>query len=88
MDDVYHSVIYTEDGPLDKEEAVAMIAGVFFDKKDPVTWQTLIDKGVIDKSLTKHIPDKNHELTLKEVYAISASIIDYVKEYTFDGAGE
>lgn len=79
IDEAYFKVIYAKNGPLHEDEAVAVLAEVFLDEKDLTTGQTLIDKGVISGRLIKHMPAKNEELTLKEMYAISASVINYVK---------
>jgi hypothetical protein len=74
-----HAEVYaSENGPITRDEAAAMTAEIFFDETGADSWQILIDEGLIDETIAENISSGNHELTLKEIYAINASIINWV----------
>ena len=80
LNKLHSDVLNTENSPINKEEATAILAELFFDEKGPANWKLLLDNGLLGKGIVENIPAENHELQLKEMFAINASVIDYVKE--------
>lgn len=77
LDEIHAEVFSTENGPLELEHAASILNKLFL--QEGGNWTTLIDNGIINAEVAKNISSENHELLNKEMYAISASVIDYVK---------
>jgi hypothetical protein len=72
-------IFSTADSPVELEEAAAILVEVFLEKeKANNNWETLINQGLIPPQLAEIITPQNHELKRKEMYAICASVIDYM----------
>lgn len=92
LDKIHKEVFGTENGPLELKEATSIVAELFF--KDgsvgvdsgtggetgasDLNFQKLINQGIVDEKIAVNIPGENHELQNKEMYTISASIINHI----------
>lgn len=68
-----------ENNPIEKDEAAAILAKIFFEEKGQLSWDSLIEHGLMNESISKNIRPGNHPLQTKEVFAIIAAVVDYVK---------
>lgn len=71
--------IAKENGPLMLDDVTAVLTELFIDKASLPSWQGLIDANIVSEEIATNISAQNHELTLKEMYAICAGVINYVK---------
>ena len=74
-----HSIEFAQaDGPLLLEDISRIVADVFFENNKEITLQDLIDEGILDADIIEHVSAEN-DLTNKEMYAICAEVIKYVR---------
>lgn len=78
LETIHAEVFSKENGPLDLQETSTILAKLFYDEDG--NWEMLVDNGLIDPQLAENIKTENHELQLKEMYAICAAVIEYVKK--------
>lgn len=78
LEAVHAESFSTENGPLELNEASSILSKLFF--KAGESWDTLVENELINPQVADHIKSENHKLQLKEMYAICASVIDYIKE--------
>ncbi len=78
LEAIHAEAFSTENGPLELNEASSILAKLFF--KEGESWGTLVENGLIAPQTADHIKSENHKLQLKEMYAICASVIEYIKE--------
>ncbi|RUL49822.1 FAD-dependent oxidoreductase [Lysinibacillus antri] len=76
---LYAEAFSEEKTPLQLTDVTEVLGELFVDDSQ-ASWQTLIDKGIIRANVAENIDATNHELTMKEMYAISGDVINYVKE--------
>ncbi|SOC34886.1 FAD-dependent oxidoreductase [Ureibacillus acetophenoni] len=69
-----------ENGPLMLEDVTAVLTELFIENAGTPSWQGLIDANIISADVASNISSDNHELTFKEMYAICAEVIEYVKQ--------
>ncbi|WP_052123950.1 FAD-dependent oxidoreductase [Ureibacillus manganicus] len=69
-----------ENGPLMLEDVTNVLTQLFISESGAPSWQGLIDNNIIGADIAANISPVNHELTFKELYAISAEVIEYVKQ--------
>ncbi len=78
-DIVYYKLYSTGNDPITRDEVADLMIEVLWGMHgDSNSWQQLIEKGLISEELASKIQD-NKELSMKELYAISASLINYLK---------
>ncbi|KAB2336764.1 FAD-dependent oxidoreductase [Cytobacillus depressus] len=84
VDSVYYRVYHTGSNPITRDEAAGFLTEVIWGLSGPNSWETLIEKGLITKELAQNIPD-NRELKLKELFALQASLLNYMVSDTLRG---
>ncbi|WP_163969601.1 FAD-dependent oxidoreductase [Oceanobacillus halotolerans] len=71
-----HADIYNqEDELLNREQAADILVNVLFEESKSNSWQALLDEGIMENEIADKIPEEE-TLTQKEIYAISASLIE------------
>lgn len=80
IDEIYTRVFSSENGPLKKEEAVSIVNELVFQEMDKDSWQILMNKGLINEEMAYNFSEANEDMKVKEIFAIVASVIDYLNE--------
>ena len=75
LDKLHSEILNAENGPITKDEAAAILSELFLNEKGSTSWQTLIDQKIVDEAVVEQIGTENHELKLKEQFAIIAPVI-------------
>ena len=79
INEVYLKIMDQEEGLITRDEAAIILEKIILDaESNPSSWSKLIEHGLIEQQLSDRIPE-NKELQNKEMYAIGASIIKYLK---------
>ena len=79
INEVYLKIMDQEEGLITRDEASTILEKIILDaESSPNSWSKLIQHGLIDQQLSDRIPE-DKELQNKEMYAIGASIINYLK---------
>ena len=76
LDKLHSEILNAENSPITKDEAAAILSELFFNEKGSTSWQTLIDQKIVDEAVVEQIGTENHELKLKEQFAIIATVIN------------
>ena len=76
LDKLHSEILNAENSPITRDEAAALLSELFFNEKGNTSWQALIDQKIVDKAVVEQIGTENHELKLKEQFAIIASVIN------------
>ncbi|RBP91526.1 FAD dependent oxidoreductase [Cytobacillus firmus] len=76
---VYAGEFGKANSPIQRDDIESILKEVFYEGDQEVNWARLTEDDVISEDTVSRI-QKNKELTSKEVYAIVASVIEYVKE--------
>lgn len=63
---------------LERDEVASMLSNVFFYDEHAISWDALIEENTISEEFGNRIPE-NRLITYKEMYAIGASLIEYIK---------
>lgn len=79
VDAVYYKVYDTGNDPITRDEVATYLTEVLFDTSSSSSWELLAEKGVITEDLAERI-SADKELKLKEMYAINAALVNYVKK--------
>lgn len=81
IESVYAEVFSKDNGPLELDDAASIVARLFLDgNTGGRDWDRLIAEGLISEEIAENINQENHELQLKEMHAIAASVINYIEE--------
>lgn len=75
LDAVHAEVFNTENGPLTLDEATSIITRLFIEGGN---WKDLVENGIIEEEIAANISEENHNLTVKEMFAINAQVIKYI----------
>ncbi|MFC7685752.1 FAD-dependent oxidoreductase [Ureibacillus sp. GCM10028918] len=77
---IYNNEMAKENRLLQLADATQILTALVNDKEQTASWQGLIDQGVIGGKAAENISSENHNIKFKEMYAICAEMIRYVKE--------
>ncbi|MDQ0154213.1 FAD-dependent oxidoreductase [Robertmurraya andreesenii] len=78
---LYDQLIEKEDRPITRDEAAGILAQLLYKETGTTSWGTLLEQQVISDDLANRISE-DQELTLKEMFAINASFIHYLKLFS------
>ena len=76
---IYSEIYSNEKTPLEQEEVTRILSELFVGTE--TDWQGLIDEGVVSEDIAEKVKSQKNELTMKELYAISAEVVRYVTNY-------
>lgn len=79
LDAVQNNIYSNENGPIKNNEAANIVSEILFGTTSTSSWDILLEKGIIDNELAEKVKG-NRELLVKEMYAISAAVINYLNE--------
>ncbi|MDN4492173.1 FAD-dependent oxidoreductase [Ureibacillus aquaedulcis] len=77
---IFNSEMAKENRPLQLVDVTQTLSALINETGKTPSWQGLIDQGIIGGNVAENIPGENHSLKFKEMYAICAEMIRYVKE--------
>lgn len=80
LQQTYDEYYYKENEPLDLKKASDILAQIFLDlPADEGNWLRLIEAGMINKTTAENIDSHSDTLLAKEMYAICADVIHYIR---------
>lgn len=79
LHEVDTEIFNAADIPISRDVVADILVKLLFEESHGPSWQTLINQGLIDEDLATKLVE-NRELKIKEMFAISAAVIDYMEK--------
>lgn len=80
INEVNTQIFNNEDVQIKRDVAADIITKILFENTTSTnSWQTLIEKGLVDEDLNSRI-NNDRELKTKEIFAICAAVINYIEK--------